>query len=95
MQLHAPCTHPHACVLATEASAGGKRPRRHPRIGMDCWARTFVYHAIHRYPSRLDAMLAALTRRYLLRTPVRAGCCLGRPGSAGSRARGWELTDIR
>ena len=34
-------------------------------------ATQFVYHAIHRYPARLDAMLLALTRRYLAATPVR------------------------
>ena len=30
-----------------------------------------MYHAIHRYPARLDAMLLALTRRYLAAMPVR------------------------
>lgn len=37
-----------------------------------------MYHAIHRYPARLDAMLLALTRRYLSATPVRPWAILGR-----------------
>jgi hypothetical protein len=55
-----------------EASDNGRQPRRHPRIGVDCWARAFVHHALHRHPARLDAMLKWLTRRYLRDTPVSA-----------------------
>ena len=56
--------------MPTDASEGGECPRRRPRLGVDCWARAFVYRAIHRYLARLDAMLAYLTRRFLDRTPV-------------------------
>ena len=35
-----------------------------------------MYRAIHRYPARLDAMLAYLTRRLLDRTPVSLLCPL-------------------
>ncbi|KAL4421818.1 hypothetical protein ABPG77_001607 [Micractinium sp. CCAP 211/92] len=45
------------------------RPRLHPRIGVDCWARAFVYGSTFRYPARLDAMLMWCTRDYLRSTP--------------------------
>ncbi|KAI7835919.1 hypothetical protein COHA_010199 [Chlorella ohadii] len=53
----------------SSGSEMGKRPRRCPRIGTDCWARAYVYRAIHRAPARLDAMLLYCTRRFLARTP--------------------------
>jgi hypothetical protein len=54
-----------------DASDEGRAPRARPRIGVDCWARAFVYHAAHRYPARLDNMLLYLTRQLLRYTPVR------------------------
>lgn len=46
----------------------------------------FMYHAIHRYPARLDAMLLALTRRYLDATPVRTPCAAPGTTNAGRHA---------